>query len=352
MNDDQFAFLRRLVETTGPSGYEWETQRVWSERVQDVAAEIIRDPLGNSIAVLNPEGTPRVMLDAHIDEIGFLVKYIGDRGFLFFEPIGGFDPSTLPGNRVRIIGREGPVYGVLGRLPIHLMEEDARKKAPELKKMWIDIGARDRAEAESRVRVGDAGGRCAGMQRLHGNIVTANSLDDRVAGYIMAEAVRELARGPLRAAVFAASSTQEEVGLRGARASAYRVDASIGLALEVTFATDHPHIDRKVHGDIRMGGGPVLCRGANFNPRVVERLIQAAIDEGVPYQIDAEPAGSGTDGNVMQMTRQGMAVGLLSVPLRYMHTASEVICLDDVDAAVRIVTRFVRDLDPTVDLLP
>lgn len=352
MNDDQFAFLQRLVETTGPSGYEQNTQAVWRERVQDVAHEILRDPLGNAIAVLNPEGNPRVMIDAHVDEIGFLVKYIDDDGFLFFDTIGGFDPSTLAGNRVRIMGTNGPVYGVLGRLPIHLMEQDNRKKAPELRKMWIDIGAQSRADAESQVSVGDAGGRCLGLQRLKGDVVTANSFDDRVADYVMAESVRELASGPLQAAVFASSSVQEEVGLRGAHASAYRANAEIGLALEVTFATDHPEIEKRQHGEIHMGRGPVLFRGANFNPRIFERLVQAARDEGVAYQVDAEPGGTGTDGNIMQMTRSGMAVGLLSIPLRYMHTASEVIDLRDVDAAVRIVTRFVRDLDASVDLNP
>src|SRR5579859_2912081 len=149
MNSEQFAFLQQLVETTGPSGYEAETQRVWRERICDAAAEVSTDPLGNCVAVLNPGARPSVMLDAHIDEIGFLVKYIDENGFLYFGTIGGFDPSTLAGNRVRILGTRGPVLGVIGRKPSHLLSEDERKRAPELKDMWIDIGARDRAEAES-----------------------------------------------------------------------------------------------------------------------------------------------------------------------------------------------------------
>jgi putative aminopeptidase FrvX len=352
MNDDQLAYLKALIETTGPSGYEATTQRVWRERVQGSAQDLWQDSLGNNIALLNPNGKPRVMIDAHIDELGFLIKYIDDNGFLYFEKIGGFDPSTLPGNRVRIMGKSGPVLGVLGRAPIHLMSPAKRKKAPVFKRMWIDIGARDRNEAESMVSVGDAGGRATGLQRMNGNLVTSNSIDDRVGCYVMSEAFRALAQTDLKPAVFAASSSQEEIGLRGARAGAYRVNAEIGLAIEVTHATDYPEMRKTERGDIRIGAGPVFTRGANINPRVFDLLVSAAAAEGVPYQVEADPGGTGTDGNVMQMTRSGMAIGLLSVPLRYMHTASEVISLDDVDASVKVVTRFVRDLDEGVDLVP
>src|SRR5437588_73345 len=228
MNDDQYAFLRQLVESTGPSGYEEETQRIWRDRVQEVAESVRTDPLGSSIAALNEAGEPRVMLDAHVDEIGFIIKYIDENGFLYFSTIGGFDPSTLAGNRVRIIGKNGPVLGVIGRKPTHLIEPEERKKAPEIKKMWIDIGAGSREEAEALIDVGDAGGRAHGMERLQGSLITANSLDDRVGCYIVAEVFRSLAAAPPAAAVFAVSSTQEEIGLRGARASSYGVDAQIG----------------------------------------------------------------------------------------------------------------------------
>jgi endoglucanase len=154
------------------------------------------------------------------------------------------------------------------------------------------------------------------------------------------------------AAVFAASSVQEEIGLRGAKASAYGIDASIGIAVEVTWTSDHPQAAKTELGDLRVGRGPVITRGANANPRVVQRLILAAEAEGAPYQIEAEPGGTGTDGNVMQLTRSGMATGILSVPTRYLHTSSEVLSLDDVDAAVKILTRFVRDLDESADMTP
>jgi endoglucanase len=352
VQDDQFQFFQRLVETTGPSGYEFQTQQVWRERVQDVADSVQTDSLGNCIATLNPEGSPSVMIDAHIDEIGFLIKYIDDNGFLYFNPIGGFDPSTLAGGRVRIIGKNGPVLGVLGRKPIHLIEADERKKAPDLKSMWIDIGATGREDAEAQIGIGDAGGRATGMVRLNGKVIAANSLDDRVGGYVMAETFRALAGERPAAAVFAASSVQEEIGLRGARVSAYTINADIGIALEVTWTSDHPQAPKTELGDCRLGGGPVIMRGANVNPRVFERMVAAAEAEGIPYQIDVYAGGSPTDGNVMQMNRQGMAIGILSVPTRYLHTASEMVATEDIDQTVQLLTRFVRDLSAGVDLTP
>lgn len=352
MNQDQFEFFRRLVEATGPSGYEEPAQQVWRERVRESAESVRTDALGNAIAVLNPSGRPRVMIDAHIDEIGFIIKYIDDDGFLFFSPIGGFDPSTLPGNLVRIIGKDGPVTGIIGRKPTHLIEPEERKKAPDIKHMWIDIGVRGRDEAESLVGIGDAGGRAHGMTRLQGNIVTSPTLDDRVGCYVMAEAFRALASESQEAALFAASSVQEEIGLRGARVTAYESEADIGIALEVTWTSDHPQTSKTELGAVRVGAGPVIFRGANTNPRVFQRLVAAAATVGAPYQVDAIAGGTQTDQNVMQMSRRGMATGLISVPTRYLHTSSETLSLDDVDATVAILTRFVQDLDDTADLTP
>jgi tetrahedral aminopeptidase len=351
MNDEQFALLRELVTTTGPSGYESAIQTVWRKYVSQYAT-VETDYLGNAVAALNPSGSPRVMLEAHIDEIGFQVKYIDDNGFLYFHPIGGFDPSTLPGNRVRIIGKNGPVLGVLGRRPTHLQTPDEREKAPKVKNMWIDIGVKDRAEALEHVSVGDAGGRAHGVERMLGNFVAANSFDDRVGSYIMAQIASAVAKETPRAAVFIASCVQEEIGLRGAGPTAFGIDAPIGVAVDVTHPSDHPETPKTEIGDVRMGAGPVISRGANTNPRVFERLVAAAEAAGVPYQIEAEPRGTGTDQNAMYTVRSGMATGLLSVPLRYMHTASEIISLDDVDASVALLVRFVLDLGPDVNLTP
>lgn len=352
MNDDQFDFLKHLVETTGPSGYEQDIQKVWRERVQDVAASVTTDMMGNVTAVLNPSGKRRVMIEAHIDEIGFIIKYIDDEGFLYFSPIGGFDPSTLPGNRVQIMGKAGAVLGVLGRKPTHLLTEEDRKRGPEIKNMWIDIGAANREEAEKLVGIGDAGGRQYGLQRMHGNLLVANSMDDRVGTYIVAEAFRALARSNPQVCVVAVSAVQEEIGLRGAIPASYGANADIGIACDVTWTSDHPQAPKTELGDIRVGAGAVLERGAANNPKVVDRLVAAANSAGAKYQISADPRGTGTDEYVMQVSRAGMATGLISIPTRYLHTASEVLSTDDVDACVAIMTRFVQDLDENVDLTP
>ncbi|MGI8824669.1 MAG: M42 family peptidase [Chloroflexota bacterium] len=352
MDEDQFNFFKGLVETTGPSGYEAEAQSLWRSRLEGVVDSMETDSLGNCMATLNNSGKPSVLLDAHIDEIGFIVRYIDDDGFVYFAAIGGFDPSTLPGNRVRIVGRRGPVLGVVGRKAVHLMEADDRKKAPDIKDLWIDVGARGREEAESLLAVGDAGGRANGLERMHGDFVTANSLDDRAGSYVIAEVMRAVANGGLRACVQAGSSTQEEIGLRGARVTAYHSNADIGIAVDVTSTADIPHGSKTDIGDLRVGAGPILARGPNTNPRVFERLVNAASSEGAPFQVEADATGTGTNQNVMYIARSGMATGLLSIPTRYLHSSSEVLCLADVDATVAVLSRFLRDLDETVDLTP
>lgn len=349
MNDDQFGFFQQVVETIGPSGYEQEAQRVWRERVQRAADRVETDALGNCIAVLNPDAKPRVMLDAHIDQIGFIVKYIDENGFVYFSPLGGFDPTTLHGNRIQFMGKSGPVLGVIGRKPPHLIDAEEKKQPPELKNMWIDVGAASREEAEALLDIGDAGGRLHPLARLHGNVVTCAAFDDRVGCYVVAETFRNLAATRPQAAVFAVSSVQEEVGLRGASASSYSVDAEVGIALEVTWTTDHPQTSKTELGDVKVGAGPAIFRGVNTNPKVFERMIAAAKAIGAPYQVDIYHRGSPTDGSAMQLSRGGMAVGIMSVPTRYLHTASEVLSTEDVDAAVAILTRFVQDIDSSAD---
>ncbi|HEX8917420.1 MAG TPA: M42 family metallopeptidase [Chloroflexota bacterium] len=352
MNEDQFAFLRGLVESTGPSGYEEQSQAIWRKRVESSADKLSTDTMGNCMAVINPGGSPRVLLDAHIDEIGFIIRYIDDNGFLYFSTIGGFDPATLIGTRVRILGKDGPVLGVFGRKPIHLIDQDERKKAPDLKNMWIDIGVANRDEAETLVGVGDAGGRAHPLERLQGKIITSPSLDDRIGTYVVAEVARCLHGASIQGCLIAASSVQEEIGLRGARVSAFASEAQIGIAIDVTPTSDHPQASKAQIGDVRLGAGPVLTRGANTNPRVFRRLIAAAEAEGIPYQVEAIPGRTPTDEDAMQLTKAGMATGLLSIPTRYLHTAAEVLSLDDVDASVALLARFVRDLSAEIDLIP
>jgi tetrahedral aminopeptidase len=351
MNDEQLAFLTRLVETTGPSGYEEHAQQVWRERVESAAMDVATDSMGNAVAVLNSSGAPRILLDAHIDEIGFLISDIDEDGFLYFSPIGGFDGETLVGNRVRILASGGPVLGVIGRPWARRLLEES-KRPLTLRELWIDIGATSREEAESLVRVGDAGGRAAGLARLHGNRLVANSFDDRVGVYVVAEVLRVLSHETLVPAVIGASVVQEEIGLRGATVAAYGTQADIGIAVDISPALDKPgvHTPENLRGIV--GEGPILGRGPVNNPRLFDMLEAAARAEGVRYQVQAVPSTHGTDTLAMQVSRTGMATALISIATRYAHTASEIVSIDDVDGCVTILTRFIRDLPRDVDLAP
>lgn len=351
MRDESFAFLKRVVDTPGPSGYEQAVQRVFREEVSRYADEVRTDVMGSVIAVRNPEGYPRIMLAGHADEIGFQVRYISDDGMIYFGSIGGHDPVVTVSQRVYIHTTNGPILGVLGRRAVHLMESEERNKAPKLDDLWIDIGVKDKKAAEELVSIGDCITYAQDLQRLQGDVCTARSFDNKMGVFVVAEALRLLADKRLHASVFAVSTVQEEIGLRGARTTAYTIDPLVGIATDVGHAMDFPGAEKKKVGDVKLGGGPIIARGANINPRVFDLLVQTAKDLEIPYQIEAAPGGTGTDANAMQITRGGMATGLISVPLRYMHTPCEVMDLNDIENAAKLVAGFcervTRDMDWT-----
>ena len=352
MQQDSFNFLKRLVDTPGPSGYEQRVQRVFRDRVTGYATDIRTDVLGNVYATVNPGGAPRIMLAGHADEIGFQVRYINDDGMLYFGSIGGHDTIVTVGQRVTVHTASGPVLGVLGRKAIHLLETDERNKVPKLDDLWIDIGAKDKADAKSVIAIGDCVTYEHTLQRLRGDLCVARSFDDKMGVFIVAEALRLLAGKTLKAAVTGVSTVQEEVGLRGARTSAYGLEPQIGIATDVGHATDYPDGDKKKVGDIKLGSGPDITRGANINPAVFDLLVKTAKELEIPYQVTASPGGTGTDANVMQLNRAGVATGLVSVPLRYMHTPNEIINLNDVENAARLMAGFCERITADIDWTP
>lgn len=354
MDKSTLKFLRELVAAPSPSGYEQPAQRIWREYVGPHVDEVGSDVLGNTWGVLQGPDRPRVMLAGHVDEIGLMVKYIDDQGFLYFAPIGGVDTHLLPGKRVRVHGREGAILGVIGRKPIHLLEQDERTKVAKLKDLTVDIGASDRAEAEEKVAVGDPITFAAELESLCGDRVTSRGFDDKMGSFVVAETLRQLAKRKteLQCSVFGVSTVQEEVGLRGARTSAFGIDPDVGICVEVTFASDHPGVDKKEVGDIQVGKGAVVSRGANINPAVLDLLCDTAEREGIPLQRLAAPRATGTDANVMQLNRNGVATALVEVPLRYMHTPSEVLSLGDLEAAVKLLTAFLLRVGPSSDFTP
>ncbi|NKB69101.1 MAG: M20/M25/M40 family metallo-hydrolase [Candidatus Latescibacteria bacterium] len=348
------AFLESLLGQPSPSGYEGPVRKVWKAEVEQYAERVDVDVHGNAIGVCNPEGKPRVMLAGHMDELGFQVSYIDDRGYIYFNTIGGFDMGTISGRKVRIHTEGGPVFGVTGKKAVHLIEPEERGKVPKLHEMWIDIGAADGKAAKKLVAMGDPVTYDANFEVLRGDLVVSRGLDNRMGAYIAAETLRCVAQAKkkAKAGLFAVATVQEEIGLRGATTSTYGVDPLVGIGLDVTHATDFPGIDARKHGDLSVGEGPVITRGANINPVVFQRLVAVAKKNKIPHQIDAAPRGTGTDTNAMQLSRAGVATGLISVPQRYMHTPVEVLSLTDLDNAVKLLTEFVLSLDGKADFTP
>jgi endoglucanase len=344
MEAASYEFLRELVEAGGPSGYEQPVQAIFRRGAEQYGAEVRVDVLGNAIATVNRDGAPRVMLAGHADEIGFLVRHIDDDGYVYFAPVGGWDAEIAVGQRVTVYTDRGPIPGVIGKRAIHLMDEEDRRKKSELHTLWIDLGVTSKADAEGLVAIGDPVSMRQPLERLHGELAAAKSFDNRMAVWICAETLRLLQGRSFQAAVYSVSTVQEEIGLRGARTSSFGIDPQIGLALDVCHATDYPDADKRKVGDIRVGRGPVISRGANINPRVFDLLVRAAREEDIPVQIEAAAGGTGTDANAMQLNQAGMATGLVSVPLRYMHTPCEVLSLTDLENAARLTAAFITRL--------
>ena len=345
-------FLKDLLAAPSPSGYEQAAQRIWRDYAGQFADRVERDVHGNSIAALNPDGAPRVMFAGHCDELGFIVNYISDKGFIYFSTVGGHDKSIIPGRRVHIHAQNGIVKGVTGKKAIHMMTAEERKKVPQIENLWIDIGAGSKEEAEKLLAVGDPIVYDVAFEAINDTVVTSRGFDDKAGAFAVAEALRHLQGKDISAAVFSVATVQEEIGLRGAKTSAFGVNPDVGVAVDVTHATDHPDVDMKKEGEVKLGAGPVILRGANANPKVVELLFDAAAAESIPIQVQAIAGGTGTDANAIQLSRSGVATGLVSIPLRYMHTPSELVSLDDIENTAKLLAAFVQRVTPEVDFRP
>jgi endoglucanase len=353
MQKKDLEFLTALVEAPSPSGYEQPAAAVFRDRLAKTATSIETNVMGSVHATL--AGTKKgvsVMLAGHIDEIGLMVNYITPEGFIAFSAIGGVDAAILPGMRVRVHTSSGALLGVMGRKPIHLIEDDERKNVTKLEKLFIDLGF-SVGEVKKRVRVGDAITFDVGLEVFGDDLAVSRAFDDKMGAWIAARVLEEVAKaGGAPGDVIAAATVQEEIGLRGGITSAWSVDPVVGIAVEVGHATDYPDIDKRKHGEADCGKGPIIARGPNINPTVFDGLIKAAEKAKVAYQIGAEPRGTGTDANAIQLSRGGKAAALVSIPLRYMHTPTEVLSLKDLDAAVKLLTRYILDLKPGTDFTP
>jgi endoglucanase len=339
--------LDKLLRAPGPSGYEAPAAAVWREEAS--FASLSTDGIGSSVARIG-EASPLLAVVGHIDEIGLVIRHIDEKGFLWFAPIGGWDPQILVGQRVEVQGSGGPVLGVVGRKPLHLLDAEMRKKVVELKGMHIDIGVADRDEAAELVRVGDPVVIASEPLRLAGERTVSRSMDNRLGAYVALEALRRChERDSLQGSFAAIAAVQEEIGLFGARTSAFAVRPDLAVVVDVTHATDAPGVDEKELGSHALGSGPVIIRGATLSPKVFELLVETA-EEEIEHTIGATGNSTGTDADGVQFARSGIPTGLVSIPLRYMHSPVEMVDLADVEATVELIAAFAARINDDIDL--
>jgi endoglucanase len=356
MQEHSHAFLKSLLETPSASGFEQPIQEVVRRWARDYADEVRTDRHGNVIAARHPSGQPgegqRVMLAGHCDQIALMVQHIDDQGFLFVQPIGGWDMQVLLGQYLTVWAAGGPLTGVVARRAVHLMTADERNKVPQFTDVWVDVGARDGKEARELVTPGDPVTFALGYRPMRNGLAASPAMDDKVGLWVVMEALRLLHDKPLRASVYCVSTVQEEIGLRGATTSAYGIHPTVGIAVDVCHATDTPGNDKKQLGETRLGDGPVLFRGPNINPHLFTRLHDCAREREIAVQVRGAPRGTGTDANVLQLTREGVAAAVVGIPNRYMHSPVEVVHLDDLDRAATLLAEFCLALPAQVDWTP
>ena len=354
MRSESLDFLKTLVNTPSPSGYEEKNAQVYRDYTSQFADKIHTDTHGSVWAILNPEAEMKVMLAGHMDEIGFQVSYVDENGFISFRGIGGHDTMVPIGQRVFVHTATERIPGIIGRKPIHLMEEKERSKKPEYHELWIDIGAKTKEEVMEVVEIGDPVTYQWEFELLKNNRAAARAFDNRVGSFAVAEALRLCKEGGLdpNVGVYAVATVQEEIGLRGARTSAHAIGAQSGLAVDVDFAIDHPGLSKTRYGETDLSKGPSITRGANINPIVFSMLKEAAKKDDIPVQIAAEPGGTGTDANAMQVAGNAMATGLVGIPLRYMHTPCELLDLDDAENCAKLMAGYCKLVKPNTDFTP
>ncbi|MFH1062268.1 MAG: M42 family metallopeptidase [Candidatus Omnitrophota bacterium] len=338
-------FFKKLINSISPSGFEQEAVEIWKNRTKKFTDKISIDVHGNCIGVLSKQNALKIMLAGHIDEIGYMVNYIDKEGYIYFSTVGGIDLHLVPGQRVWIKTKAKRVLGVIGKKPIHVLEEAERKKVATIDQMWIDIGSSSDEQTKQIVEIGDIAVPAVEFEVLNQDKVVGRGFDDKAGAFVVSEVLRQLSGFKFSAAVYGVATVQEEIGLRGATTSAFGIDPDIGIAIDVAFATDFPGMEKKKIGEIDIGKGPVIARGPNINHKVFDLLIETAKQKNIPYQVVAAPRATGTDANVIQLTKQGVATALISIPLRYMHTPVELISLIDLENTIKLLKAFILNLD-------
>jgi endoglucanase len=339
--------LERLLTTPGPSGQERAAAAVWREAAEPVG-DVSSDVLGNSwVRVSGTGGGPSLALVGHIDEIAVVVTNLGDDGLAAVRPTSGWDPATMAGQRVEVLSRNGAVPGVVAaRRPKRKRGEE--RKPIDGDDLFLDVGAKDGDELRRLIRPGDNVIWQGAPMALQGNRVASRAFDNRMGCYVALESARRIAEsGGAPGDVIAVAAVQEEIGdFAGSRTAAFGIEPDLAVAIDVTHTSDVPGADPNDEGKILLGGGPTITRGPSIHPDVFELLHDTAEAEGIPFAIEASRGTTSTDADAVFLSRAGVATGLVSVPLRYMHSPIETLDLDDLENAVRLVTAFAQRLEP------
>jgi putative aminopeptidase FrvX len=345
MREESLKFLQTLLQTPSPSSAEAAGQRVWLDYVKKYADRVETDAYGNAQAVINPNGSPRIVIVGHADEIGYQVQYIDSEGFIYFSAVGGPDHALARGQRVHVHTAKGPVLGVIGSLAVHMQDRGKESKVPDQHELFIDIGAKDKKDAEKRVTVGDLITYTVGCEPLHGDIWVARACDNRIGTFVAAEVLRLVAeKKKVNPCVIAASTIQEENGLYGAKMIGYSAQPDLALVIDVGQATDIPIANKKRFGEVALGQGPILSKGSVNHPVLVARLEEVAKKQKIKFQRGIDPRWSGTDADGIFWQRGGIPTVALGVPNRYMHTPVEAIHLGDLENLSRWLTALILDL--------
>ena len=348
MKKEDREFLFQLLETPSPTGFEMRGQQVWADWIKSHAPEVTCDAYGSTWATLPGKSKRIVMLEAHADEIGYMIKHIDERGFLRLDRVGGSDAATARGRRLTILGEKGSVSGIIGNTAIHLRRDEAgHEKAPHVHDLWVDIGASTAAEVTALgIRVGHPAVYQDGPMELSHKRLIGRALDNRIGGYIIAQVMKRIADGKKKPAftLVCLNAVQEEIGGHGAMMATYRLKPDVCVCLDVTHATDTPGLDAAKHGSVKLGGGPTLTHGTANHPIVVQRLLDAAAKVKVPIQHEASSRFTGTDTDKIFHSREGVPSALVSLPLRCMHSVVETAHLDDIEQSIALLTEFVLSL--------
>lgn len=335
-------FFEALLKCPSPSGDEVKIQKKWKSYVSEFAHQVETDTAGNVIAILNPDKDFKIMLAGHVDEIAFMVTYIDDQGFVYVTKAGGISPKLALGQRVRILGKEQTISGVVGVPAEH---HGGSKGEVKIDSLYIDFGAKDKAEAEKHITVGDYIIYDLDYNYMLNDLVAGRGLDNRTGSFIVSEVIKRLSKEVLNVGVYGVSTVNEETNMGGAYFAASRIKPTCGIACDVTFATDYVGCDKKKLGEVKLNGGPVFSKGAQVNPMVNEKLILAAEKLEIKYQREVTPSSTGTDADKIRFTNDGVPVALISLPLRYMHSSSEVISMRDMEQVIQVLVEMIKNLD-------